>query len=209
RHCCCSEVRLVSVMKRPLSLKDWCFIGVAACHRVLGRDRGGIVLRGERRKGGIGFVVDHRHPRCICAKDERCSNCDHGLGRHRRGSYFEMSLSAIEFAQMRREVTCLEFTTTCSTRCQVWTNESLRAPNEVAAGREHRPHRRQSTPWGKPHSGTLAGSPIDPSCSWSGTTGSPGKCCSYDRRSDPPERRGDSSERRGALQRPKPGNSIT
>jgi hypothetical protein len=36
-------------------------------------------------------------------------------------------MSAIEFAQMRREVTCLEFTTTCSTRCQVWTNESLRA----------------------------------------------------------------------------------
>src|SRR5262245_11783586 len=54
------------------------------------------------------------------------------------------NLSAIEFAQMRREVTCLEFTTTCSTRCQVWTNESLRAPNEVAAGRERRPHRRQA-----------------------------------------------------------------
>ena len=72
-----------------------------------------------------------------------------------------MSLSAIEFAQMRREVTCLEITTTCSTRCQVWTNESLRAPNEVAAGRERRPHRRQSTPWSKPHSGTLAGSPTE------------------------------------------------
>ena len=98
-------------------------------------------------------------------KDERCGNCDHGLGRHRRGSYFEMSLSAIEFAQMRRAVTCLEFRMTCLTRCQVWTNESLRAPNEVAAGRERRPHRRQSTPWGKPHSGTLAGSPIDSSCS--------------------------------------------
>jgi len=43
-------------------------------------------------------------------------------------------MSAIEFAQMRREVTCLDFTTPCSTRCHVWTNESLRAPNEVAAG---------------------------------------------------------------------------
>ena len=31
-------------MKRPLALKNGCFIGVAACHRVLGRDRGEIVL---------------------------------------------------------------------------------------------------------------------------------------------------------------------
>jgi hypothetical protein len=43
----------------------------------------------------------------------------------------------------------------------VWTNESLRAPNEVAAGHERRPQRRQSTPWSKPHSGTLAGSPAE------------------------------------------------
>ena len=95
--------------------------------------------------GGADLVVDHCRRRCGCAKDKRRCKCDHGPGRHRRGSYFEMSMSAIEFAQMRRGVTCLEFTTTCSTRCQVWTNESLRAPNEVAAGRERRPHRRQST----------------------------------------------------------------
>jgi hypothetical protein len=142
-------------MKRPLSLKNRCFIGVAACHRVLGRDRGGIVLRGERRKGGIGFVIDHRHRRCTCAKDERCGNCDHGLGRHRRGSYFEMSMSAIEFAQMRERGYMPRI------HDDVWTNESLRAPNEVAAGHERRPQRRQSTPWSKPHSGTLAGSPAE------------------------------------------------
>src|SRR5215471_1858808 len=86
RDCCFSEGRLVSVMKRPLSLKNRCFIGVAACHRVLDRDRGGIVLRGERRKRGMGFVIDHRHRRSTCAKDERCGNCDHGLGRHGRDS---------------------------------------------------------------------------------------------------------------------------
>src|SRR6516165_2170370 len=121
-----------------------------------------------------GALAYHRHRRCTCTKDERCGNCDHGLGRHRRGSYFEMSLSAIEFAQMRREVTCLEFTTTWSTRCQVWTNESLRAPNEVAAGA------RAGRIDGKVPRGV---SPIQEpslgrrpkfSCSWSGTTGSPG-----------------------------------
>ena len=67
-----------------------------------------------------------------------------------------MSLSAIEFAQMRR-VLCLEFTTTCSTRCHVWTNESLRAFNEVAAGSKVGRIDGRS----KPHSGTLAGSPTE------------------------------------------------
>src|SRR5215475_10932797 len=152
-------------MKRPLSLKNRCFIGVAACHRILGRDRGGIVLRGERRKGGIGFVIDHRRRRCAAAMTSAAATA---------------IMASVDIVV-----------------CQVWTNESLRAPNEVAAGRERRPHRRQSTPWSKPHSGTLAGSTIDSSCSWSGTTGSPGKCCSYERRSDPPERRGDPPERRG------------
>src|SRR5262245_30454726 len=32
---------------QAIALENRCFIGVAACHRVLGRDRGGIVLRGE------------------------------------------------------------------------------------------------------------------------------------------------------------------
>src|SRR6516165_11402355 len=82
-----------------------------------------------------GALAYHRHRRCTCTKDERCGNCDHGLGRHRRGSYFEMSLSAIEFAQMRREVTCLEFTTTCSTRCHVWTNESCARPTKLRPAR--------------------------------------------------------------------------
>src|SRR5262249_39780360 len=123
--------RLGSIMKRPLSSKNWRFIGVAACPRVLRSDCGWIILWRGRRRGGVDVVVDHRHCRG-CAYDQRQGKCDLGLGRHRRGSYFEMSLSAIEFAQMRREVTCLEFTTTCSTRCHVWTNESLRASNEVA-----------------------------------------------------------------------------
>jgi len=59
-------------MKRPLSSKNGRFIDVATCHRVLGRDRSGIVLWGERHKRGVGFVIDHRHRRCTCANDERC-----------------------------------------------------------------------------------------------------------------------------------------
>jgi hypothetical protein len=43
---------------------------------------------------------------------------------------------AIKFAQMKRKVTLVQFTTTCSTRCKVSThgNDGLRAANEVAPG---------------------------------------------------------------------------
>src|SRR6516225_12321896 len=45
---------------------------------------------------------------------------------------------AIEFAQMKRKVTLVQFTTTCSIRCKVSIHGSdgLRAVNEVAAGSE-------------------------------------------------------------------------
>src|SRR5262249_59756822 len=84
------------------SLKNRCFIGVAACHRILGRDRGGIVLRGERRKGGIGFVIDHRRRRCAAAMTSAAATA---------------IMASVDIVV-----------------CQVWTNESLRAPNELAAG---------------------------------------------------------------------------
>ena len=66
-------------MKRPLSSKNGHFIGVATCHRVLGGDRSGIVLWGERRKGGVDFVIGHRHRRSGCAKGEHDSKSDRGL----------------------------------------------------------------------------------------------------------------------------------
>jgi hypothetical protein len=93
RDCCFSEGKLVSVLKRPLSLKNGRLLGVAACHRVLDRDRGEIVLWGKRRYGGVDLVVDYCHRRRGCAEDERRGSYHHGSDRHRRDSYFETSTS--------------------------------------------------------------------------------------------------------------------
>src|SRR5262249_40496231 len=54
---------LGSIMKRPLSSKNWRFIGVAARSRVLRSDCGWIIVWRGRRRGGVDVVVDHRHCR--------------------------------------------------------------------------------------------------------------------------------------------------
>src|SRR6516165_3477944 len=92
RDCCFAKKGQVRVNNEAaIVLEKWALHWCRNLPPGLGGDRSGIVLWGERRKGGVDFVIGHRHRRSGCAKGEHDSKSDRGLGRHSRGSSFEMS----------------------------------------------------------------------------------------------------------------------
>ena len=93
----------------------------------------------------------------------------------------------------------VQFTTTCSIRYKVSIHgsDALRAVNEVAAGSKAGRIDNKAANGVSPNQEASLGRQPKFSCSWSGTMDSLGKCCSSERRSDPPERRGEPPERRG------------